>query len=51
MTINGYQQLAQWRLLRAMFTPARLGAKLCAMLSDTAARLERTRGEYRGGEE
>lgn len=38
-------------LLRAMFTPVSLGEKLCAMLSDTAARLERTRGEYRGGEE
>lgn len=38
-------------LLRAMFTPVRLGAKLCGMVSDTAARLERTREEYRGGEE
>lgn len=38
-------------LLRAMFTPVRLGAKLCGMVSDTAARLERTREEYRGGDE
>lgn len=38
-------------LLRAMFTPVRLGAKLCGMVSDTAARLERTREEYRGGNE
>lgn len=51
MTINEYQRLAQRRLMRAMFTPVRLGAKLCEMLSDTAARLERSRGEYRGGEE
>lgn len=51
MTINEYQRLAQQRLMRAMFTPARHGAKLCAMLSDTAARLEKMRGEYRGGEE
>lgn len=34
-----------------MFTPVRLGAKLCGMVSDTAARLEKTREEYRGGEE
>ena len=51
MTINEYQRLAQRRLMRAMFTPARHGAKLCGMVSDTAARLERTRGEYRGGDE
>ena len=44
MTINEYQQLAQRRLMRAMFTSVRLGVKLCEMLSDTAARLERTRG-------
>ena len=38
-------------LLRAMLTPVRLGAKLCGMVSDTAARLEKTREEYRGGDE
>ena len=51
MTINEYQRLAQRRLLRVMFTPARVGAKLCGMVSETAARLKRTRREYRGGEE
>lgn len=51
MTINEYQRLAQRRLLRAMFTPVRLEAKLCGMVSDTAARLEKTREEYRGGDE
>ena len=51
MTINEYQRLAQRRLLRAMFTQHTTARALCAMLSDTAERLEKTRGEYRGGEE
>lgn len=38
-------------LLRAMLMQQTISESLRAMLSDTAARLERTRGEYRGGEE
>lgn len=38
-------------LLRALLMQQTISESLCAMLSDTVARLERTRGEYRGGEE